>query len=64
LDSKFIRKVAPEVYALVPKRCRKARMVQQALMEYSWIPDIVGVPSALAHVELWGRLRGIQLSTD
>jgi hypothetical protein len=40
---KSIKEMAPEVYALVPKRRRKARTVRAALVERTWIP-----PSALA----------------
>jgi hypothetical protein len=65
LDGRSIKEMAPEVYALVPKRRRKARTVREALVARSWIPDIVGAPSALAlwqYVQLWGRLRDTQLS--
>jgi hypothetical protein len=48
LDGKYIKEMAPEVYALVPKRRRKARTVREALVACSWIPDIVGAPGALA----------------
>jgi hypothetical protein len=69
LDGKSVKKTAPKVYALVPKRRRKARTVREALalLDHTWIPDIVGAPSALAlwqYVQLWGRCRGIQLSPD
>jgi hypothetical protein len=67
LDGKAMKEVAPEVYALVPKRRRKARTVRQALMDRTWIADIVGAPSALAlwqYVQLWIRLRDTQLSAD
>jgi hypothetical protein len=50
LDSKSIKEMVPEVYALVPKCRRKARTVREALVERTWIPDIVGAPSVLA---LW-----------
>jgi hypothetical protein len=65
LDGRSIKEMAPEVYALVPKRRRKARTVREALVARSWIPNIVGAPSALAlwqYVQLWGRLRDTQLS--
>jgi hypothetical protein len=48
LDGKTIRELAPEVYALIPKRRRKIHTVRQALVERSWISDIVGTLSALA----------------
>jgi hypothetical protein len=69
MEGKAIREMAPEVYALVPKRRRKARTVHEALVERSWISDIVGAPrpSALAlwqYVQLWCRLRNTQLSED
>jgi hypothetical protein len=57
LDGKSIREIAPEVYALIPKRHRKR----------SWISDIVGAPSTLAlwqYVQLWIRLRDMVLSPD
>lgn len=50
LDGRSIKEMAPEVYALVPKRHRKARTVREALVDRAWIPDIAGAPSALA---LW-----------
>jgi hypothetical protein len=67
LDGKSIRELAPEVYALIPKRRRKRCTVQQALVERSWISDIEGAPSALAlwqYVQLWTRLRDVVLSPD
>jgi hypothetical protein len=67
LDGKSIKEIAPEVYALISKRCRKQRTVQQALVERSWITDIGGAPSALAlwqYVQLWIRLRDVLLSPD
>lgn len=67
LDGKSVKEMAPEVYALVPKRRRKVRTVRETLIDCAWIPDIVGAPSALAlwqYVQLWGRLRDIQLSPD
>jgi hypothetical protein len=67
LDGKAIKEVAPEVYALVPKRRRKARTVRQALVNRTWITDIVRAPSALAlwqYVQLWGRLRDTHLSAE
>ncbi|XP_071676990.1 uncharacterized protein [Lolium perenne] len=67
LDGRSIKVMAPEVYALVPKRRRKVRIVREALVERTWIPDIAGAPSALAmwqYVQLWGRLRDTQLSWD
>ncbi|XP_071676824.1 uncharacterized protein [Lolium perenne] len=51
--------MAPEVYALVPKRRRKVRTVRHALVDRTWILDIAGAPSALAlwqYVQLWSRL--------
>jgi hypothetical protein len=41
LDGKSIKEMAPDVYALVPKRRRKARTVREVLVERTWIPDIV-----------------------
>jgi hypothetical protein len=67
LDGRSIREMAPEVYALVSKRRRKARTVREALIDRAWIPDIAGAPSALAlwqYVQLWGRLREVQLSAE
>ncbi|XP_071685018.1 uncharacterized protein [Lolium perenne] len=67
LDGKSIRELVPEVYALIPKRLRKRRMVQQALVERSWISDIEGAQRALAlwqYVQLWIRLRDMVLSPD
>jgi hypothetical protein len=67
LDGRSIKEMAPEVYALVSKRRRKARMVREALIDRAWIPDIAGAPSALAlwqYVQLWGRLREVQLSAE
>jgi hypothetical protein len=67
LDGKSIKEIAPEVYALISKRCRKQRTVQQALVERSWITDIGGAPSALAlwqYVQLWIRLRDVVLSSN
>jgi hypothetical protein len=43
-----IKEVAPEVYAPIPKRRIQMRTVQQALVERSWVTDIVGALSALA----------------
>ncbi|KAK1643266.1 hypothetical protein QYE76_061071 [Lolium multiflorum] len=65
MEGKAIREMAPKVYSLVPKRRRKARTVREALVDRSWISDIVGAPSALAlwqYVQLWCRLRDTQLS--
>jgi hypothetical protein len=59
--------MAPEVFALVPKRRRKVRTVRQALVDRAWIPDIAGAPSPLAlwqYVQLWVRLRDVQLSEE
>jgi hypothetical protein len=65
VDGRSIKEMAPEVYALVPKRRRKVRTVREALLDRAWIPDIAGAPNALAmwqYVQLWGRLREFQLS--
>jgi hypothetical protein len=67
LEGRSIKEMAPEVYALVPKRRRKTRTVREALADRAWIPDIAGAPSALAlwqYMQLWGRLRDIHLSPD
>jgi hypothetical protein len=64
MDVRSIKEMALEVYVLVPKRRRKARTVREALLDRTWIPDIAGAPSGLAVMQLWGRLRGIQLSMD
>jgi hypothetical protein len=67
LDGRSIKELAPEVFALVPKRRRKVRTVRQALVDRTWIPDIAGAPSPLAlwqYVQLWVRLREIQLSEE
>jgi hypothetical protein len=50
LDGRSIKEMAPEIYALVPKRRRKVRTVHEALVERAWVPDIAGAPSALT---LW-----------
>jgi hypothetical protein len=42
LDGKSIREIVPEVCALIPKHRRRQRKVQKALLERSWITDIVG----------------------
>jgi hypothetical protein len=62
LGGRSIKAMAPELYALVPKRRRKVRTVRQALVDRTWIPDIAGAPSALAlwqYVQLWSRLRDV-----
>ncbi|KAK1627407.1 hypothetical protein QYE76_001722 [Lolium multiflorum] len=59
LDGRSIKEMAPEVFALVPKRRRKVRTVRQALVDRTWIPDIAGAPSPLAlwqYVQLWDNL--------
>jgi hypothetical protein len=43
---KPIKEMAPEVYAVVPKRRRKARVVRETLVERTWIPAIVGAHQA------------------
>ncbi|KAK1606561.1 hypothetical protein QYE76_030234 [Lolium multiflorum] len=56
VDGRSIKEMAPEVYALVPKRRRKVRTVREALLDRAWIPDIAGAPNALAmwqYVQLW-----------
>ncbi|XP_071678297.1 uncharacterized protein [Lolium perenne] len=65
MDGQSIKEIAPGVYALIPKRRRRQRTVQQALVERGWISDIVGVPTALAlwqYVQLRSGLRDAQLS--
>jgi hypothetical protein len=67
LDGKSIKEMAPEVFALVPKRRRRVRTVRQAPVDRTWIPDIAGAPSPLAlwqYVQLWVRLREVQLSGE
>jgi hypothetical protein len=67
MDGQSNREVAPEVCAVIPKCRRRQHTVQQALVERSWISDMVGTLSALAlwqYVQPWSRLRGSQLSTE
>jgi hypothetical protein len=67
VDGRSIKEMAPEVHALVSKRRRKVCTVREVLTDRTWISDIAGAPSALAlwqYVQLWGRLRGFQLSAD
>ena len=67
MDGRPIRETAPNMYALIPKRRRKRRTVQQALAEHSWITDITGALSSVAlwqYVQLWTHLQAVQLSVE
>jgi hypothetical protein len=50
-----------------PEAPRKRHIVREALVERSWITDITGALSALAlwqYVQVWIRLRSVQLSAE
>jgi hypothetical protein len=67
LDGCSIQDIAPDLFALIPRRPRKRRTVREALVERSWITDITGALSALAlwqYVQVWIRLRSVQLSEE
>jgi hypothetical protein len=67
VDDRSIKELAPEVYALVPKRRMMVRTVREALLDRTWIPNIARTPSTLAlwqYIQLWGRLRELQLSAE
>jgi hypothetical protein len=56
LDGTAIRDIAPDLFALIPKRARKRRTVREALVQRRWITDIQGATSSLAlwqYVQLW-----------
>jgi hypothetical protein len=64
LDGTAIRDIAPDLFALIPRRARKRRTVREALVERRWITDIQGATSSLAlwqYVQLWIRVRDVQL---
>jgi hypothetical protein len=61
------RALVPDLLALIPRLPRKRRTVWEALVERSWITDITGALSSLAlwqYVQLWIRLRDVQLSAE
>ncbi|XP_071677132.1 uncharacterized protein [Lolium perenne] len=65
LDGKSVGEVAPDLLALIPRRPRKRRIVEQVLTERSWITDNVGAVSPLAlwqYVKLWSRVQRVQLT--
>jgi hypothetical protein len=65
MDGHAIRDIAPDLFALVPKRTRKRRTVCEAMAERRWIADIQGALSPLAlcqYVQLWIALREVHLT--
>jgi hypothetical protein len=67
LDGGSIADIAPELYALIPRRPRKRRTVREALVDRSWIMDISGALQPIAlwqYVQLWIRLRDVHLTVE
>ena len=58
MEGKSLREIAPALFALIPRRRRKIRTVQEAIVERKWISDITGALSPLAlwqYVQVWDR---------
>ena len=65
MKGRSMEEMAPNLYALIPKRRRKKRTVQEALTERWWISDITGALSPLAlmqYVRMWTYVQGVQLA--
>jgi hypothetical protein len=55
----------PDLLTLIPRHPRKCHKVWEVLVERSWITNITWALSSLAvgqYVQLWIRLRDVQLS--
>lgn len=60
-----ISKLAPLIFAMVPRRRRKSRTIQEGLQLQSWVQDIqgaLGPATMVQYVELWHLLHHTHLS--
>jgi hypothetical protein len=65
LDGRSISEIAPLLYACIPKRRRRIRMVADGLLNHSWARDIhgtIGIPEIGEYLLLWRRLESVQLT--
>jgi hypothetical protein len=59
-----IREIAPDHFALIPKRAWMWHTMREAPVERRWVDDIQGTTSSLAlwqYVQLWIKVRDVQL---
>ena len=61
-----VQQIAPAVFASVPRAKSRSRTVASGLADHAWVSDIIGaltVQVFLQYLELWERVRGVQLVT-
>jgi hypothetical protein len=64
LTGRSIQDLAPNLYALVPKRRASRRTVMNALVDENWVADIQGeifLEALLEYLELWDILAEVEL---
>ncbi|KAE8771378.1 serine threonine-protein kinase smg1 [Hordeum vulgare] len=65
IHGQSVAEITPAIYAMVPKRCRRTRVVVDGLADRTWVQDIVGALGPLAmvqYIELWRCMRLITLA--
>jgi hypothetical protein len=65
IDGKSVREVAPQLYACIPKRRRKARLVDDGLNGNAWVRDIqgtIGITEIGQYLMLWRQIEHLTLS--
>jgi len=65
LHGTSLEELAPSVFKSVPLRVRKTRTVAEALVDHSWVSDIIGALSwhgLMEYLELWDAISDFQLN--
>ena len=67
LNGCAISAIAPQLYALIPKRRRKARTVADGLLDHGWVTDIrgtLGIHEIGQFLLLWRAIAHVMLSAE
>ena len=59
-----VDQIAPAVFASVPRAKARIRSVASGLADHAWVSDITGAQTVqvfLQYLDLWERVRGVQL---
>ena len=65
MEGRSMEEVAPNLFAVIPKRRRRNTTVREALVNRRWIADIAGALRPLAllqYVEVWRYTQRVQLA--